>query len=335
MRIRNTTTVLTAVALLCGCSGADPECFRSITFGYSLEDFSPSSRSTLASDGIEDRIESASLFIYHNDRLIFSDYKTGDFNGMKAELENSWKYDIYALINMGDMRGAMPSDKSSEPLSDLTWNIPSYRHIDEEGLPMAGRLEGFEAGKDNPTITLKRLFAKVCVDIGFEYEGATVREVRIQNLNGALRPFGISCASASSSIMADIESDGGSGTYVFYVPENMQGQIGTASDAHEKNPDLDPAIKARKDVLTYMEADVDMDGQGGYKGRVTYRSYLGNSSTGNFDIRGNCIYNWRVRYLEDNLQYNDWKIDTGDMSSDMTLPFMIIPGWSDQSGIEL
>ena len=92
MRIRNTTTVLIAVALLCGCSEADTECFRSITFGYSLEDFSPSSRSTLASDGIEDRIESVSLFIYHNDRLIFSDYKTGDFNGMEAELENSWEY---------------------------------------------------------------------------------------------------------------------------------------------------------------------------------------------------------------------------------------------------
>jgi hypothetical protein len=84
-----------------------------------------------------------------------------------------------------------------------------------------------------------------------------------------------------------------------------------------------------------MEVDVDMDGQGGYKGCVTYRSYLGNSSTGNFDIRGNCMYRWRVRYIEDNLQYNDWKIDTGGMSTDMTLPFMIIPGWSDQSGIEL
>ena len=335
MKIRNIPTALIAVVLLCGCSEADPECFRSITFGYSIEDFGASSRSTLTSDGIEERIESVSLFIYHNDRLIFSDYKTGDFNGIKAELETGWEYDIYALINMGDMRGAMPADMSSEPLIDLIWNVPSYRHIDEEGLPMAGRLEGFKAGKESPTIMLKRLFAKVCLDISFEYEGAKVREVRIMNLNGALKPFGTSSASARSSIMADTGSDGGSGTYVFYVPENMQGQIGTASDAHEKNPDLDPAINAKKDVLTYMEVDVDMNGQSGYKGRVTYRSYLGNSSTGNFDIRGNCIYNWRVRYLEDNLQYNDWKIDTGDMSSDMTLPFMIIPGWSDQSGIEL
>ena len=324
-----------AAALLYGCREATPEYLRSITFGYSIEDFSTSSRSTLTSDDIEDRIESVSLFIYHQDRLIFSEYKTEGFRGMTAELEPGWEYDIYALINMGDMRGVMPADRSSDALSELIWNVPSYRHINEEGLPMAGKLEGFKAGKDNPTITLKRLFAKVCVDIGFAYEGATVKEVKVSNLNGTLKPFGTSCASTHSSIMADIESDEGSGTYTFYIPENMQGQIGTASETHEKNPDLDPAIRAKKDVLTYMEVVVDMDGQGGYKGCVTYRSYLGNNSIGNFDIRGNCLYNWKVTYIEDNLQYDDWKVDTGDMSSDMTLPFMIIPGWNDQSGIEL
>lgn len=335
MKTKHLATGLLMTALLCGCSETGSDSFRSITFGYRLESFSTSSRSALTSEGIEDKIESVSLFIYHNDRLIFSDYRQGDFSEVKAELETGWEYDIYALINMGDMRGAMPADLSSEPAGELIWNIPSYRHINEEGLPMAGRLEGFKAGEDSPTISLKRLFAKVCVDISFAYEGAAVKEVRILNLNGALRPFGTSCASTRSSIMADIESDEGSGTYVFYIPENMQGQIGTASDAHKKNPDLDPDISAKKDLLTYMEVDVEMDGQGGYQGCVTYRSYLGNSSTRNFDIRGNCLYNWRVTYLEDNLQYDDWKVDTGDMSSDMTMPFVLIPGWDDQSGIEL
>lgn len=335
MKVNRMTKILLLSALVCGCGESSIEHSKSISFNYIIEEFAASSRSTLTAADMEDRIESVSLFIYHKDRLIFTDYTDDGFRGFEAELETDWEYDIYALINMGDLRDAMPSDKSSERLDEFSWNIPSYQHIDDEGLPMAGRLEGFIAGKDNPVIILKRLFAKVCIDISFEYEGAKVREVRIQNLNGTLKPFGTSCASTSSSIMTDIESDKGSGTYVFYVPENMQGQIGSASDAHEKNPDLDPAINAKKDVLTYMEAYVDMNGQGGYKGCVTYRSYLGNSSTGNFDIRGNCEYKWRVRYLEDNLQYNDWKIDTEGMSSGMTLPFMIIPGWSDQSGIEL
>lgn len=335
MKIRNTATALTAAVLLYGCGEAGPESLMNIAFGYSIEDYGISSRSTLESDGIEDRIESVSLFIYHNDRLIFSDYMKGDFSGIEAGLETGWEYDIYALVNMGDMRDAMPADRSSEPISDMVWNVPSYRQIDEEGLPMAGKLEGFKAGKDNPTIILKRLFAKICTEISFAYEGARVKEVRVLNLNGELKPFGTSCASASSSIMADIESDTGSGTYIFYVPENMQGEIGTASDAHEKNPDLDPAISAKKNVLTYMEVEVEMDGQGGYQGCVTYRSYLGNSTTRNFDIRGNCQYNWKLTYLEDNLQHDDWKIDTGDMSSDLPLPFLVVPGWSDQSGIEL
>lgn len=334
MRREMTAAFISAIVLAAGCSmDMSAPYGEEITFSCRPDDFSASSRGNQSTDGIEDMITSVSLFIYHKDRLIFSDYREDISDGVKVTLENDWTYDIYALVNMGDMTGSMPCSLYSDMENDISWNIPSYGYINENGLPMVGKLKGFRAGKDSPVIRLKRLFAKVCVDISFAYSGASVRNVRIHNLNGTLKPFGTSRASEPSSIIADAGS--GSGKYTFYIPENMQGEIGSASDAHEKNPDIDPDIQAKKDVLTYMEVEVELNGDGGYGGMVRYRSYLGNSCTRNFDICGNCLYNWKVTYLEDNLQYDDWKIDTGNMSSDIILPFLINPGWSDQEVIEL
>lgn len=322
-------------ALSCGC--AIDECGENaVSFSCLPESFCQTeTRSVLSSAGIEDRITSIAIFIYDEDRLIDSGFYENDFSDMVFNLESQEDYDIYALANMGDMRPSMPSDRSLQSPDLLTWDIPSLQSVNMNGLPMSGVLTGFKAGTDTPVIPLKRLFAKVTADISFGYEGASVSSVKVLNLNSRLSPFGHSAASASSHIMSEAEKDDGSGTYVFYVPENMQGQIGSASASHEKNPDLDPYINASRDVLTYMEVKVALDGQGGRTGTITYRSYLGNNDTKNFDIQGNCRYNWKVTYLEDNLQYDDWKVDTGDMSSEMKLPFAIDPRWDEEDGIIL
>lgn len=324
-----TTGLIVGLMFLASCTretDAQPDEDRTrLTFGYSLESLAPASRSILTAPDIEDKVSTISLFIYRKDRLIASGHHEGDFSGMDFTLEKGSGYDIYALANMGDMRGRMPADKSVQPVETMIWNIPSYSFVDENGIPMAGSLEGFVAGTDEPEVPLRRLFAKVCADIDLDYPGADVKSVRIMNLNSCLRPFGESVAEGPSSIMNEAEYDSGSSTYVFYVPENMQGQIGSAVESREKNPDLDQDIRARKDVLTYMEADVVMNGESDrYTGSVTYRSYLGENATKNFDIKGNCLYSWNLTYLEDNLQYDDWKIDTGSLSDKSTHTYVLL-----------
>ncbi len=311
--INKPSVLLIVWSLLAGCSDktyTEPETSGNITFSYNVEEFGAASRSILTSDDIEDKMTSLSLFVYYKDRLIEASHYKNPGNGVSISLENGREYDIYALVNMGDMTDAMPADKSYVQVEEVTWKVPSYSFIDANGLPMAGKAEGFKAGSDIPEIDLRRLFAKVCLDIGFSYEGAVISGIKVLNLNGTLKPFGSSAASTSSAIMTEVEYDSGTGEHYFYVPENMQGQIGSASASHEKNPDLDSGIKARKDVLTYMEVDVSLEENEDYIGNVIYRSYLGNDSTRNFDIRGNCCYRWDVTYHQDNLQYNDWKIDT-------------------------
>ena len=311
--INKPSVMLIAWSLLAGCSDktyTEPETSGNITFSYNVEEFGAASRSILTSKDIEDKMTSLSLFVYYKDRLIEASHYKNPENGVSISLENGREYDIYALVNMGDMTDAMPADKSYVQVEEVTWKVPSYSFIDANGLPMAGKAEGFKAGTDIPEIDLRRLFAKVCLDIGFSYEGAVISGIKVLNLNGTLKPFGSSAASTSSAIMTEVEYDSGTGEHYFYVPENMQGQIGSASASHEKNPDLDSGIKARKDVLTYMEVDVSLEENEDYIGNVIYRSYLGNDNTRNFDIRGNCCYRWNVTYHQDNLQYNDWKIDT-------------------------
>lgn len=322
-------------AFICGCALDDGR-KSTVSFSCIPESFDTAeTRSILSSAGIEDKITSVAIFIYEEDRLIDSGYFEKDFSGMSFSLASEEEYDIYALVNMGDVRSLMPGERSLQSPESITWTVPSLQSVNRMGLPMSGVLEGFRAGSDTPTIPLKRLFAKVTAEITFGYEGAEVSSVKVMNLNSRLSPFGHSAASSSSQIMSEAEKDDGSGTYVFYVPENMQGRIGSASVSHEKNPDLDPDINAMKEILTYMEVTVSLDGTGGRLGTVTYRSYLGNNATKNFDIQGNCRYNWEITYLEDNLQYDDWKVDTGDMSSETNLSFGVSPEWDEEGSIIL
>lgn len=328
-------TLLTVSVFLSGCAvNEDLTSGNSISFSCVPEGFGQApTRSILSSGGIEDRITSIAIFIYNENRLVDSGYFENDFSGMKFNLVSEEEYDIYALANMGDLRSSMPSDRSVQSPDLLIWNIPSLQSVNTAGLPMSGKIESFKAGTDTPVIPLKRLFAKITADISFGYSGASVSSVKILNMNSRLCPFSISAASSPSHIMSEGEMNDGTGTYVFYVPENMQGQIGSASESHEKNPDLDPDINALKEVLTYMEVKVSLDGQNGRSGTVTYRSYLGNNDTKNFDIQGNCRYNWRITYLEDNLQHDDWKVETGDMTKEANLSSGIYPCWDEESSI--
>jgi uncharacterized protein YjdB len=329
MRLFLFMAVLISVA---GCGkddfGFDPVVVPSVgevVFGYDFEEFqNPAVRSVLGGQDIEDRITGITVAVYRDgSRVDAKHFAAG--RKITFSLEDGVAYDIYAMANMGDMTSFLPASASGALVEGLLWNMPSYSQMASAGLPMTGSLKGFVVGKDETVIPLRRLLAKVTAKIQLGFPGATISGVTVRNLNGKVRPFGVSAATASSEVMAEIESETGGGaygTFVFYVPENMQGVIGSAVESHGKNPDLDEDISARRDVLTYIEVTVAFDGSTGYTGEVQYRSYLGNNATKNFDIMGNCRYIWDLTYLEDNLQYDDWKVDTGSMGDGRILKFL-------------
>ena len=286
-----------------------------------------------------DTKKSVTLAAYTGGKLFAAGYYTTSLSAMKLDLENGKTYMVYALVNMGDQRSNLPRQESGlssfeYELSNVSLNSTSSTSLKTMGVPMSGSLSYTVGTSTSSAIPVVRLFAKVYVDIEIHLPGLTanpLNNTKVCNLNRVLKPFGTSAAASPSDMYSGYDySDGSSNDetgvsrsfsggvayarLILYVPENRQGTISGITSSRNKNMDLNTAVAAKSNVLTYLETTVTIPSGGTYSGTVVYRSYLGNNATTNFDIERNKEYNWKIKYYEDGLQYNDWKVVTEDLS---------------------
>ena len=274
---------------------------------------------TVLTDGsIETKISSISLAIYASDgSLVGKKYVTSGFDDIQYTLDTDETFRVYALANMGDMSDSFPSAISGDAsLEDITYRIPSYTSgddcINSRGIPMAGKLVYDSVGKDagqEGQIIMTRLLSKLQVHLTCNWPG-TLRTVKIYNLNRNLKPFGVSAAVSGSDILGEqevhiLEADAKEGDFLFYIPENQQGNISRIRSSKDKSQDNGAVTSP--ELKSYMEAVVTGVSGDGVDGTMTYRSYLGGNSTSDFNIGRNCRYVWNVRYMPGNMQNNDWK----------------------------
>ena len=325
-------TILAVLLLTAACQSREEVPSGRVPALFGIEEEAPLTRSLLTSSGVETRKTGITLAAYRDGTLAEAAHFTTSLQAMPLQLEKDRAYTVYALVNMGDQTAALPQEESALP--GFTYTLPGYTTagsgVNVRGMPMAGSLR-CTAGSGSTAIPVQRLLAKVLVDIDVSIPGASIGQVRAYNLNRSLKPFGVSAVTGADDLLAaqDVASgsgpgenrasDGTSGRFVLYVPENRQGNIGGIPSSREKNPDLHPGVQARLDRLSYLEVGVSLAGL--YGGRVTYRSCLGNNATTNFDIQRNQQYHWQIHYLEDGLQYDDWKCDTGAMTDSRFLLF--------------
>ena len=202
--------VSAAVCLLswsCSKDGDTPSPVPSgeVRFGLSVDSLStPATRSLLTGSDIEDRRTCVTLAAYEQGGyLVTAKHFTSSLSSMSLELTDGVTYDIYALVNMGDMTSSLPS--LSSDVEDMEYEVPSYSDVNSRGIPMAGSLV-YKAGSSGSTVVpVRRLFAKVTAVLSLGYNGASIQGVRMMNLNGSLRFFGGSAASSSSDIMTDVQ----------------------------------------------------------------------------------------------------------------------------------
>lgn len=270
-------------------------------------------KTLLNSDGIESKVTSTVLAAYSNGKLYRTAFYAGDGSSLALTLENRQPYTVYALVNTGDTRTLFPEYESE--VSNLTYRLTSYDSGDDcvnsRGIPMAGSASAIGGG-GGVSIGVKRLLAKVRATIKCDWPGASVLSGRICNMNAVLKPFGTSAMTStddSFTYSPEIHewTGGSSATLIFYVPENMQGNVSGILSPNDKTHEHNAAVASMRDCLTYMETRVS--GNWLYDGEITYRSYLGRNSTDNFDIERNCIYSWDITYTEDNLSHDEWKMD--------------------------
>ena len=301
---------LTALAvLLAACRQERPE-----TTAFHIADADPwtvRTRSLLTASDIETRKTGITLAAYADGTLAAAGHFAAGLDAMVLELEPDRTHTLYALVNMGDMTGALPLSESE--LNTITYRIPSYTEgtgsLASRGIPMAGKLTWPGQGT---VIPVRRLLAKVTAHLSCDWTGASIRSVRVCNLNRVLRPFGDAVREEDWDQREFQEGTGASsGTFVFYVPENRQGTIGGIRSSQDRSPDRNTTVRSKQEALTYLETSVTST-ESTYAGDITYRSYLGGNATTDFDIERNGLYDWTVVYHGDRTQDQDWKRD-GDI----------------------
>ena len=327
MKRESILSVLTLL-FLASCSRERPETvFRTLDTAF----YEIPTRSILTASNIETKKTSVTLAAYAGGKLAVSEHYTTALEAMSLELDPGETYTIYALVNMGDMTASIP--RTENDLEALTYRIPSYTEGAESlagrGLPMAGKLDFPDEGT---VIPVERLLAKVTAHLSCEWEDAAIRSVRVCNLNRVLLPFGEAVMDEDWDQQEFEDGTGtASGTFVFYVPENLQGTIDGIRTSREKSPDTNDEVRARSDRLTYLETTVE--GTGTIIGTIVYRSFLGRDAVTDFDIRRNARYDWTLRFLQDGLQYDDWKHDNDLVDSQTGL--YIRDGWDDGGETDL
>lgn len=231
-----------------------------------------------------------------------------------CSLEKNVDYNVHAYVNFpSDFEEELNMLAGEDELPGLTYQFTKAQ-LSSNGMPMYGKLESFRPGVDEAVVPVKRLMAKVTVNITCNWNGASIQGVSLYNANKSINPFSNAVLSGSGISVFDsftVSGGGSTASGVLYVPENMQGTISGISNSSSKSPDFNSTVSSRQSCLTYIETEVN--GNGTYQGVVRYRSYLGNNATNNFDIKRNVAYVWNLTFTESGLQYDDWKHETDEL----------------------
>lgn len=220
-----------------------------------------------------------------------------------------------------------------------TWRRETMAEVAKYGIPFGcvdkdvPVLSLLSAGKAVPRGNSTWMFSRVevTVDHGL-FDGGdpaklgyfTNKTLKMKQTNIRLRPFSDSPMKAYERLDtgegdADLSmTNGTSNTYVFYVPENMQGE------APESAFDAEP-VAAKKNRLkvpsnmqipatcryygTYVEFKGTLDrNAGGFGGDVTYQFYLGANETTDFNLQRGQKYRIRLTFTADGLFHPDWRV---------------------------
>ena len=100
---------------------------------------------------------------------------------------------------------------------------------------------------------------------------------------------------------------------VLYIAENRQG-TGSGSSQAGKRP-----ASGRESLVTYLEYTATKSGASdGLSGNMTYRVYLGENETNNFDVVRDHVYEATLELSWNGLFYEgDWRVTT---ASDTRVP---------------
>lgn len=213
---------------------------------------------------------------------------------------------------------------------DSDYRYERLEEVSRYGIPLSWKclnLNPFAQGKVD--IEMRRLFSRLRLVIDHRgLSGSSLSDfingkVYIRQVNARLTPFfdAGSKASGPDDVIPqgdyELSMDNDNGReYVFYVPENMQGDLLPSNiDPQQKNQDvvISSYGESLAKSLTYLEFQGRLNGDAGYTGDAIYRFYLGENNTSNFDVEGNVDRRVDLSFNPNSIFNASWKVSYDDL----------------------
>ena len=276
----------------------------------------------------------------------FAEPDTRDVFRFSCSLPKGHGYDLYAIVNMGDLTGELPADRSG--LEKLGCMLPQrFADLAGTGIPMAGTAAGVMPGTADSEIPLRSLVAKYRLRVNMkgldlqvgssEWRKVVQGEyLRVMNSNRYLMPF--APQGSAARVAEDVDAGDGDASfasimptsdvspspedrvfqYDLYVPENRQGVLLAGN--------MDPYMKSRPEIerlyghhladrLTYLEMSFDKtlaSDANPFTGEVIYRLYLGQDNRTDFNVIAGSENLLSVSFDANSLlSPPEWKIEHG------------------------
>lgn len=295
-----------------------------VTVNFTFRNYGANSETKSCISADESEIKDINIFAYRDGRLEGGVYLQDETTAEMTLLSGS-SYRFYALANTGEIDA--PVDE--QYLLAYRYTLSDIMMVELDGFPMSGYTDAtIDRNNMTVTISLERLVAKVNLKVDAdELPGFSVRSVRMMNTPRDVAPFAGRSAAGKTipgdyATASDIDAINTGGSAYFYMLENCQGELlPDNEDPWKKTPETIPDGKA--ELCTYMEVEAELDGSSGLQGPVTYRFYLGQDVTSDFNIFRNTENTITLVATEEGLGKVSWKIDTEKLT-ETTVPVIIV-----------
>lgn len=303
-----------------GTAGTDTGSGKLVEFRITCRETGENTRSSIDAD--ESEIRDIRICAYSEGRLQADAYSGNHETSIGLTLISGQVYNIYAIANAGKI--SIPSDE--EDIKTLNMSISSVSDFGKTGFPMAASIMDLRIGSDTRTVDLflTRLVSKIEFMVDKErLSGLTIKTVSLKQSPKDIFPFtdgsaatGTIDGDCASSI--DVEAINNGSPAVFYMFENCQGVLLPGNnDPWNKIPDN---IDDKAALCTYIEVTAELDDSGELTGPVTYRFFLGQDNTSDFNIFRNTCNTVTLTVTEDALSRLSWRIDTSGLEPVKRLP---------------
>ena len=283
----------------------------------------------------ETGIANLTLFIFQNGKCSETIYATPTNGKLSIISEKGYAsdavIDVYGVLNMGDRRSAVSEGESVSALEDLRYAMSNISTLNSNGFPMSGYVNSAPVGTPF-TLHMRRLTAKYGfkINTNLKYGTFTVTSLQFKNAARYTYPFTEECKATSTGDVYASAGDYATSANLnnlnngygvnFYALENCQGTLLPGNtDPWKKIPDN---ISTKKDLCTYIEVKGSYtDNSGGLKATHTYRMYLGQDNTTNFDVIRNTMFNYTLSLSDDGFLKANWKAERVVNSDSRSLSF--------------